>query len=133
MIKGSCLCGDQAYEVDELAAPPFHCHCRTCQKAQSASFNTAARVLREHFRWTSGDGSRGAFESTPGKLRHFCTRCGSHLISEWVALPFVVLRVASVDEGTIDEPSAHIWVDHQAPWDHGQDNLPRFAEAPPPS
>ena len=131
MIKGSCLCGDQAYEADELAAPPVHCHCRTCQKAHSAAFNTTARVKREHFRWTKGETTRGAFESTPGKLRHFCTRCGSHLMSEWIALPMVILRIASVDEGDVAEPDAHIWVDHQAAWDHGHDDLPRFAEGRP--
>ena len=131
MIKGSCLCGAVAYELDQLDAPPAHCHCRTCQKAHSAAFNTTARVRRDAFRWTRGDAERAAFESTPGKLRHFCPRCGSHLMSEWTALPFVILRIASVDEGEIPEPSAHIWVDHQAAWDHGRDDLPRFAESRP--
>jgi hypothetical protein len=131
MITGSCLCGDQAYEVDALAAPPSHCHCRTCQKAHSAAFATTARVRREHFRWVRGEATRAAYESTPGKLRRFCTRCGSHMISEWVHLPMVILRIATIDEGDVPEPDAHIWISHQAPWDHGRDSLERFDEGRP--
>lgn len=131
MIRGGCLCGAVGYEVDALDAAPVHCHCRTCQKAHSATFNTTARVRRSAFRWTKGDDARASYESTPGKLRHFCARCGSHLMAEWVAIPFVILRIGSVDEGEIPEPDAHIWVDHQAAWDHGEDGLHRFAEGRP--
>ena len=131
MIRGSCLCGAVAYEAEALAGPMVHCHCRTCQKAHSAAFATTARVRRRDLRWTRGQEALGAYESTPGKLRRFCTRCGSHLISEWVDQPMVILRIATIDNGLAAEPVAHIWTSHQAPWDHGQDDLPRFAEFRP--
>jgi hypothetical protein len=131
MIKGSCLCGAVAYEAAALSGAPVHCHCRTCQKAHSAAFATTARVRREDFAWTRGEDARGGYESTPGKLRHFCTRCGSHLMAEWTATPMVILRIASADEGLDARPDAHIWVSHQAPWDHGHDDLQRFPEGRP--
>lgn len=133
MLKGSCLCGAVRWQADRLAAPPTHCHCRTCQKAHSAAFATTARVHRGDFRWVSGDDARSAYESTPGKLRHFCTRCGSHLISEWTAQPMVIVRIATVEEGEIPDPVAHIWVSHQATWDKGEDGLPRHLEFAPPA
>jgi hypothetical protein len=131
MIIGNCLCGAVAYEAKELAGPVVHCHCRTCQKAHSAAFATTARVKREDFRWTRGRDGMGAYPSSPGKLRHFCTACGSHIISEWTHEPWVILRIASVESGLDAKPACHIWVSHQAAWDQGRDALPRYPEGRP--
>jgi hypothetical protein len=131
MIKGSCLCGAVAYEATALAGPIGHCHCRTCRKAHSAAFATTARVRRADFAWTRGEEIQTAFESTPGKLRHFCPRCGSHLVAEWKDADYVILRIGSVDEGLSDMPVVHIWTSHQPYWDVSTDGLPRFPEAAP--
>jgi hypothetical protein len=133
MIRGSCLCGAVAYEADALSGPIGHCHCRTCQKAHSAAFATTARVMRDGFRWTRGDEVRRSFESSPGKLRWFCSACGSHLMAEWTHLDQVILRIGSVDEGIEGEqPRAHIWISHAAAWDPGpEDRLPRHPEGLP--
>src|ERR1700687_5300149 len=97
-LKGSCLCGSVRYEIDQLDTPIGHCHCRTCRKAHAAAFASTARVDRSDFRWLSGQAALGAYESTPGKLRRFCTRCGTHLIAEWTAQTQVIVRVATLDE-----------------------------------
>jgi hypothetical protein len=128
MIRGSCLCGEIAYEATELAGPIGHCHCRTCQKAHAASFSTTARVLRENFRWTRGESLLCNFESSPGKRRHFCSNCGTQLIAEWEDRPSVVLRMGAVDTDPGGRPAGHIWVSHDLPWlDYGPE-LPRFHE-----
>lgn len=132
VIRGGCLCGTVAYEARALSAPPSHCHCRTCQKAHSAAFATTARVMRADFAWTRGEQALRSFESTPGKLRHFCGLCGTHMMAEWITLDQVILRIGSVDEGLDQMPVRHIWVSHQAQWDIGQDDLPRFEEGYPP-
>ena len=131
-MKGSCLCKTVAYEVDKLAGPIGHCHCNTCRKAHSAAFATTARVDRSSFRWLAGQEVIGSFESTPGKLRHFCTKCGSQLVAEWKAQPQVILRVATLDEDPGSRPVANIWVSHDKPWlAHGSD-IPSFQAAAPP-
>jgi hypothetical protein len=126
-MKGSCLCGLIAYEVDRLDGPIGHCHCKTCRKAHAAAFATTARVNREHFRWLRGEEHLGAFESTPGKLRRFCTQCGSHLMAEWLDKPQVIVRVATLDDDPGVTPQAHIWTSHDAPW-LKTDDVARFAE-----
>jgi hypothetical protein len=131
MINGSCLCGAVTYEAEELAGPVVHCHCRTCQKAHSAAFATTARVAREAFRWTRGAESLSAYPSSPGKLRRFCSQCGSQMISEWLHEPWVILRMATVEAGLTVEPECHIWTSLQAPWDHGHDDLARYPEGRP--
>jgi hypothetical protein len=127
MLTGSCLCGDIHYQVSGNLGPIGHCHCRTCQKAHAAAFNTTARVARSHFRWTQGEQLLANFESTPGKRRFFCPRCGSHLMAAWDDAPNVIVRVGSLDSDPGMRPVTHIWTAHKAPWFEITDNLPRHA------
>ncbi|WP_188747599.1 GFA family protein [Marinobacterium zhoushanense] len=129
-MKGSCLCGAVVYEIDSIDMPIGHCHCRTCRKAHAAAFATTAGVLREHFRWLRGGDARSSFESSPGKLRHFCSVCGSHLVAERQQQPHVIVRVATLDEDPGLVPVHHIWTSHDAPW-LAYENLPRHEEWPP--
>jgi hypothetical protein len=115
-MNGSCLCGAVEYQVDALAGPIVHCHCHVCQKAHAAAFSSTARANRADFRWLRGQSSVAAYESSPGKRRHFCKRCGSQLIAEWVDEPQVIIRVATLDDDPGSRPDAHIWVSSQLPW-----------------
>lgn len=86
---------------------------------------------RERFRWTAGESEVVGYESTPGKTRYFCARCGSHLIAAWKDQAHVVLRVGSLDDDPGMKPRIHIWTSHKAPWHEITDALPQFAEAQP--
>lgn len=129
-MKGSCLCGTVSYEMDELAMPIMHCHCDTCRKAQGAAFVPTAGVKREHFRWLSGEDKLSCYESSPGKNRWFCSRCGSHLMAERPAMPLVIVRVATLDEDPGTRPQAHIWQEHDKPWLNWE-GIDGFAQWPP--
>ena len=78
-VRGSCLCGDVAWE----AAAPFelmhHCHCSICRKVHGAAFETAVGAPAEGFCWLRGEGQCARFEASPGSERTFCDRCGSCL------------------------------------------------------
>ncbi|SFM37185.1 Uncharacterized conserved protein [Marinobacter zhejiangensis] len=115
-MKGSCLCKEIVYEIDSLDMPIMHCHCNTCRKAHSAAYAPTAGVKREHFRWLKGQEFLASYESSPGKLRHFCKLCGSHLMAERAGQPHVIVRVATLDEDPGQTAKAHIWVSHDAPW-----------------
>ncbi|BBP76658.1 MULTISPECIES: GFA family protein [Pseudomonas] len=115
-MKGSCACGTVEYEVDSLDMPIGHCHCHTCRKTHAAVFAPTAGVRREHFRWVKGEEALTVFESSPGKLRHFCSRCGSHLMAERPHLPLVILRIATLDDDPGLIGQHHIWVSHDLPW-----------------
>jgi len=58
----------------------------------------------------------GAFESSPGKFRRFCTRCGSHVMAERTAQPVIMLRLGCLDTPVSDRPQVHIWRSDAAPW-----------------
>ena len=129
-MKGSCLCKSIHYEIDSVDTPIIHCHCRTCQKAHAAPFATTAGVLREHFRWIQGEESLSSFESSPGKFRHFCSVCGSHLVADRVGQPNLILRIATLDENPNAVPQMHIWTSHDQPW-LAYENTPSFPEWQP--
>lgn len=126
-MKGSCLCGSIAYEVDRLDMPIGHCHCQTCRKAHAAAFVSTAGVKREHFRWTKGKETLSSFDSSPGKLRHFCPVCGSHLVAERPAQAHVIVRVATLDDDPGIKPLMHIWASHDVPW-LAYEDVPCFPE-----
>ena len=130
-MRGSCLCGGVAYQVDEFAAPLVHCHCKKCRKAHGSAFSTTGRVRREHFRWTQGEPLLSSIESSPGKKRHFCTRCGSHLMAEWVELPAVIVRLGCLDDDPGVRPTMHIWREEGAVWYEPQTDLPQHQQGRP--
>lgn len=130
-LKGTCLCGAVRYEVDQLDTPIEHCHCRTCRKAHAATYSSSARVKREHFRWMAGEERLSVFQSSPGKLRRFCSVCGTHLVAERPGLPHVILRVGTLDDDPGTRPIMHIWTSHDTPWLAEGAKVPRYPEWPP--
>ena len=130
-MKGSCLCGGVEYEVDQLDMPITHCHCRTCRKAHAASYASTAGVMREHFRWLKGEDMLKAFESSPGKLRYFCSSCGSHVVAERPEQLHVIVRVATLDDDPGMRPQAHIWCSHDVPWLKDEEGVNHYEEWQP--
>lgn len=131
-LTGSCLCGSVHYEIQGLDSPITHCHCKTCRKAHAAAFATTARVSRDRFRWTVGEQHLRSFESSPGKFRHFCSLCGSHLIAERPKQPHIILRVPTLDDDPGVKPVMHIWISHDKPW-LDTNTLASYPEWPPAS
>jgi len=115
-MKGSCLCGAVEYEIDSIDIPIGHCHCNTCRKAHAASACASAGVQRANFRWLKGQDKLSGFESSPGKIRHFCSVCGSHLVAERTNQSHVIVRVATLNEDPGVIPESHIWTSHDVPW-----------------
>lgn len=71
------------------------------------------------------------FESSPGKLRYFCSNCGSQLVATKKGSPRLVLRVASLDEDPLCRPERKIWVSHEVPWLEYGSHIAAYAEWEP--
>jgi hypothetical protein len=126
MITGRCQCGTVQYRIDGAPLTMYHCHCSQCRRASGSSFATNILVRSEAFELVAGADALASFESSPGKRRHFCARCGSPLFSAAGATP----QIVSVRSGTLDgdpglRPSAHIHVASKSPWYEIADDLPR--------
>jgi hypothetical protein len=134
MYQGSCLCRSVTYEISGEIGEFGYCHCTSCRKASGTAHAANAPVERSAFRLTSGTEELKEFESSPGKVRVFCGRCGSPLYAYLRASMDVIrLRLGSLDTPFTKQPRAHTWVSDKAPWEPIADNLPQFAEWAPKS
>ena len=127
-LKGRCFCGAVAYQAEGLSSPIGYCHCETCQKTHAAPFVPTAGTPYDGFKWTKGKDTVASIESSPGKLRYFCPKCGTHLVAEVIAEKRLILRIGSADTPDIGKAVIHIWTDHQADYFEFDDRLPRQPE-----
>jgi hypothetical protein len=126
MVEGGCLCGAVRYRLGAKPLAMYYCHCSQCRRASGSSFATNLLVRTEALELTAGESLLAAYESSPGKRRFFCSRCGSPLFSAAAATP----QIRSLRAGTLDgdpgaRPSVHIHAASKAPWTELTDGLPQ--------
>jgi hypothetical protein len=134
MYTGSCLCGGVQFRIEGELAPIQVCHCQQCRKAQGTPFATNIPVPAARFEIRSGRELLSAYESSLGKQRVFCSRCGSPLYSRRDTAPDVVrIRAGTINEALATRPIAHFYTGSKSNWWDIRDDLPQFeAGAPPP-
>lgn len=132
--QGRCLCGGVRFTVHGALPPIQVCHCGQCRQAQGGPFATNIPLQEAQLRWLGGQDLIQAYESSPGKQRCFCRRCGSPLFSRRDALPGVLRLRAGLLEG---DPGTrvgwHIYWGSRAPWWSEDDagHVPRHEIMPP--
>jgi len=129
MYTGSCLCRGIQFELDAELAPIDICHCEQCRKAQGGPFAANAPVAASALRILQGAELLTAYESSPGKHRVFCSRCGSPIYSRRTARPDLVrIRVGVINEPLNVRPHAHYYTASKSNWWEITDALPRIAD-----
>ena len=132
MYKGSCLCRGVQYEIAGEIGEFGYCHCTSCRKASGTAHAANAPVQRADFQLLSGADYLSEFESSPGKARVFCRRCGSPLYAYLRAdMDTIRIRLGTLDTPFAKQPRAHTWVSEKAPWEPIDDKLPQFSAWPP--
>lgn len=131
MLTGSCLCGGVRYEAEGPFVALARCHCVQCRKASGAEFATNGSVAAETFKVVTGTEFLGRYQSSPGRFRVFCTRCGSPLYKEDANLPNQVrLRLGCLDSEIEQAPRLHVFVSEKPSWSEITDGLPQYATLP---
>ena len=131
MLRGSCLCGTVKYEAQGPLTAVARCHCVQSRKASGAEFATNGSVPLAGFRVVSGEHALGRFESSPGKFRVFCSRCGSPLFKEYPGSRGEVrLRLGCLDSELEQGPTFHVFVSEKPSWSEIGDQLPQHARLP---
>lgn len=128
--KGSCFCGTVKYEIAGSFETVGNCHCSMCRKSHGAAFVTWGIINPEHFRWTAGEDFVQAYQSSAGRQRCFCKKCGSPLAAMHSGAVGEVV-FGNVDGDSDSRPSEHIFVGSKAPWYDITDPLPQHEGWPP--
>ena len=129
MIKGSCHCQSIRFEIDGKMEGIFHCHCATCQKLNGTSYGSTGFVSADSFRIMNGEQDLTAYESSPGKNRYFCSKCGAPVYTQTHAKPDRIgVRIGLLDADPGIRSTAHICLSHERPWFEVSTALPKFDE-----
>ncbi len=132
MLTGRCQCGGVRFEIDGRLGPVVYCHCSMCRHANGSSFATNASVRTEDFRIVTGRELIKEYESSPGNLRAFCSRCGSPLYGTMADIPSIRrVRLGTLDNVKGTKSVAHIWTGSKSDWFDITDHLEQFEHEPP--
>jgi hypothetical protein len=134
MIRGSCLCGGVAFEVERAYGPFELCHCPRCRKASGSAFVAGLGVQVRDYQLISGEQLIRTYEAPvrerpPPYRVAFCSRCGSPVPNpppdgDWFEIPAGLL-----DDDPMLRPDKHIFTECKSPWFSIPDSLPRFTKA----
>ncbi len=117
MHAGSCLCGAVGFEIDGELAGIQLCHCSQCRRASGTAFAANIPVAARSFRVVRGADAMKTYESSPGKERVFCGRCGSPVLSRLTADPTKVrVRAGLLDAPVSARPVFHFHTASKADW-----------------
>ena len=129
MMKGTCLCGRVAYEIDAIHNARY-CHCTNCRKFSGTAFAAWGLARTDQFRVTSSADNVTKYDSGGG-LRVFCATCGSPLWYEPAGLAqFRGIPLGAIDGGDVATPAMHVWTKSKVDWITIGDDLPQHPTHP---
>jgi hypothetical protein len=133
--SGGCLCGGIRFEYTGEIGGRWGkvtvCHCSMCRRAQGYAA-AVAPVAAAGLHWLQGQDLITEYASSPGKLRAFCSCCGSPLYSRRTDRPEVLrLRLGALDRSADVALAAHIFCADLPPWAEVDNQAPTFAQFEP--
>jgi hypothetical protein len=105
--KGRCFCEGVEIEVAGMPEEMGYCHCSSCRAYSGTPMNAFSLWKAENVKITRGAELLGRFQKTEMSVRHFCTRCGSHIMTGHPSLGLTDIY-AFIIRGLAFEPSVHL-------------------------
>ena len=123
--RGACLCGAVEYDVTGSLASVVLCHCTQCRRSNGGALNVAVEVATEQVAFRSR-ATIVEYESSPGKLRAFCSDCGAPVYSRRTDTPEVLrLRGGLIVDLPAPAGLRHIHGNDRWPWIDGVETAPK--------
>ena len=123
---GRCMCGAVQFQITQNVISVGLCHCRMCQRFNSAPFSVWAVFAKEAVQFTSMHPK--VFQSSAIGERGFCPDCGSSLTMTWYApekSDILAILAPCLDHPEHYAPKRHACVESMVPWLDLNDSLPR--------
>ncbi|KAL1301536.1 hypothetical protein AAFC00_005777 [Neodothiora populina] len=104
MAKGSCLCGDFAYEYEGEPAAKAACHCKPCQKTSGTTNSFNLMVPEDKFYKKSGKVKQFTRKGVSGNdvTYNMCDNCGTLVFAEAGAIPGIkIVKLGTLDDADV--------------------------------
>jgi len=115
-VEGGCLCGAVRFVADGEPIGVAWCHCQSCRRHSGAPVSVFVAFRRDACTVTKGEIAK--FNSSPGRWRGFCARCGSTLTCEGERSPETHFHIGAFDQPAPLVPTRHIYLEERLPWLH---------------
>lgn len=116
-MRGHCLCGQIAFDIEGTHFKLYQCHCSLCRRQGGSLSNTAAIVPSGKFRWIRGHESISSWKKESGFRSDFCSICGSPVPNPLRGLPYHWVPAGLLEDSKKLEIVAHLCVASRASWD----------------
>jgi hypothetical protein len=125
LIEGGCFCGAIRYRVSGTPLALSLCHCESCRRAVGASAVAWVVLRSSDLEFRSGTPTH--YQSSPGVLRGFCSRCGTSLTYQREGEPESIdVTTASLDHPNAFAPEREIWTAEKIEWDRINESLRQY-------
>jgi len=129
--KGSCLCGQVAFEVEGDFESFYLCHCEHCRKDTGSAHAANLFSSSAKLKWLSGEEMVKTHNyKSSGHIKSFCIECGSALPNMQMDGALLVVPAGSLDVDVAIKPSGHIFSANRANWDNELEDIPKFDKLP---
>ena len=115
-FEGSCLCGAVRFVASGQPESVVWCHCESCRKHSGAPVSVFVAFKCDAYAVTEGQITR--FNSSPGRWRGFCARCGSTLTCEGERSNEIHFHIGAFRDAAQLQPTRHIFPEERLPWLH---------------
>ncbi|WP_336079916.1 GFA family protein [Thalassospira sp. CH_XMU1448-2] len=106
--SGGCLCGAVRFVASGDPIGSNHCHCGMCRKDSGSGVSSFVCFPTSAVTW---NGMPTDYESSPGKFRGFCPKCGSSLTWRNGAKDSEIdFRLGSFDDPRPFKARKHLWM-----------------------
>lgn len=131
-LTGGCYCGALRYEVGSEPVMRAQCHCRECQHISGGGPNYFMLIPPDGFRYTSGEPKTFARSDLEAPVtREFCADCGTHIVTRPQTVPFLVLKVGTLDDpAAFEAPAMAIFTIDKQPFHEIPEGMPTFERLP---
>ena len=132
VINGGCQCGAVRYSLECDRIKVYACHCFECQKQSASAFGLSVPLLARDLN-IEGPIKMYSRPTDSGSQTNcwFCSECGSRLYHQSASYSDqVTLKAGTLDDTSVLEPVAHLWVKRRQSWVLLSDNVPTFEEQP---
>lgn len=127
--RGTCFCGAIELEASGEPLEMGYCHCVSCRRYSGGPLSAFILWREADVRISRGAALVGHFNKTGMSDRHFCTRCGGHLMSHHPGLGLTDVR-AGILPSLAFVPSVHLnYAETVLPLHDGLPKLKDFPEA----